>query len=87
MPRSLSAFNGALTKICKKAGLPTVTVHGLRHIYDTLLLENGASLSKISAVLGHSSINTTFEYYCDISDEGYNIKALMDNTFVPTGVA
>ena len=87
LPRSLSAFNGALTKICKKAGLPTVTVHGLRHIYATLLLENGASLSKISAVLGHSSINTTFEYYCDISDEGYNIKAFMDNTFVPTGVA
>ena len=87
LPRSLSALNGALTKICKKAGLPTVTVHGLRHIYATLLLENGASLSKISAVLGHSSINTTFEYYCDISDEGYNIKAFMDDNFVPTGAA
>ena len=55
--------------------------------YATLLLENGASLSKISAVLGHSSINTTFEYYCDISDEGYNIKAVMDDNFVPTGAA
>lgn len=87
LPHSLSAFNIALTKICKKAGLPTVSVHGLRHIYATLLLENGASLSKISAVLGHSSINTTFEYYCDISDEDHNIKAFMDNTFVPTGVA
>ncbi len=85
LPHSLSAFNIALTKICKKAALPTVTVHGLRHIYATLLIENGVSLSKISAVLGHSSINTTFEYYCDISDEGQNIKAFMDNTFVPAG--
>lgn len=84
-PHSLSAFNIALTKVCKKAALPTVTVHGLRHIYATLLIENGASLSKISAVLGHSSINTTFEYYCDIADEGHNIKAFMDNTFIPKG--
>ena len=71
------------SKLCKKASLPSITVHGLRHMYATILIENGASLSKISALLGHSSINTTFEYYCDISDESNNIKAFMDNTFVP----
>ena len=85
LPHSLSAFNIALTKICKKASLPTVTVHGLRHIYATVLIENGASLSKISAVLGHSSINTTFEYYWDVADESDNIKAFIDNTFIPKG--
>lgn len=84
-PHSLSAFNIALGKICKKAGLPSVTVHGLRHMYATILIENGASLSKISALLGHSSINTTFEYYCDVSDEDHNIKAFIDNTFIPKG--
>ena len=52
-------------------------------MYATILIENGASLSKISALLGHSSINTTFEYYCDISDESDNIKAFLDNTFIP----
>ena len=55
----------------------------MAHMYATILIENGASLSKISALLGHSSINTTFEYYCDISDESNNIKAFMDNTFIP----
>lgn len=84
-PHSLSAFNIALSKICKKASLPPVTVHGLRHIYATILFENGANLSKISALLGHSSINTTFEYYCDVADDGSNIKAFMDNTFIPNG--
>lgn len=82
-PHSMSAFNIALSKLCKKASLPSITVHGLRHMYATILIENGASLSKISALLGHSSINTTFEYYCDISDESNNIKAFMDNTFIP----
>ncbi len=86
-PHSLSAFNIALTKVCQSAALPIVTVHGLRHNYATILIENGASLSKISALLGHSSINTTFEYYCDIADDSYNIKAFMDNTFIPRGCA
>lgn len=54
-------------------------------MYATILIENGASLSKISALLGHSSINTTFEYYCDVSDEDHNIKAFIDNTFIPKG--
>lgn len=84
-PHSMSAFNIALGKICKKAGLPSISVHGLRHMYATILIENGANLSKISALLGHSSIHTTFEYYCDISDENSNIKAYMDDTFVPKG--
>ena len=79
----MSAFNTALNKLCKKASLPAISIHGLRHMYATILIENGASLSKISALLGHSSINTTFEYYCDISDESDNIKAFLDNTFVP----
>lgn len=82
-PHSMSAFNTALNKLCKKASLPAISVHGLRHMYATILIENGASLSKISALLGHSSINTTFEYYCDISDESDNIKAFLDNTFIP----
>lgn len=82
-PHSMRAFNIALNKLCKKSALPSITVHGLRHMYATILIENGTSLSKISALLGHSSINTTFEYYCDISDEGNNIKAFMDNTFIP----
>lgn len=84
-PHSLSALNNALLRICRKAGLPSISVHGLRHVYATILIENGASLSKISALLGHSSINTTFEYYCDVSDESHYIKAFMDNTFVPKG--
>ena len=80
---SLSAMNNALTRLCNKSGLPPITVHGLRHMYATILIEMGVPLVKISALLGHGSIHTTFEYYCDVMDENENILAFMNNAFVP----
>lgn len=82
-PRGLSSFNIALTKLCNRNGLPVITVHGLRHMFATILLEQGVSLVKISGLLGHSSIHTTYEYYCDVMDEKDKIIAFMNNTFIP----
>ena len=81
VPRSTSAMNGALTKLCSRNGLPHITVHGLRHIYSTILIEQGVPLVKISALLGHASVTTTFEYYCDVMDENEQIINFMNNTF------
>lgn len=66
---SASAFNNALTKLCGRNGLPHLTVHSLRHMYATILTEQGVPLVKVSALLGHSSVHTTFEYYCEAMDE------------------
>jgi integrase len=85
MPHSASAMNAALTRICKKNGLPHITVHGLRHMYATILIERNVPLVKISALLGHSSVNTTFEYYCDVMDENEQIISFMNSTFIPEG--
>lgn len=82
-PRSLSSFNQALTKLCNRNGLPIITVHGLRHMFATILIERGVPLVKISGLLGHSSIHTTYEYYCDVMDEKDKIIAFMNDTFVP----
>lgn len=79
---SMSAFNIALNKACKRSGVRSISVHSLRHIYATVLLERGVSLVKISALLGHSSIHTTFEYYCDVIDERESIKTYLNDTFV-----
>ena len=85
VPHSVTAFNNALAKLCERNALPHVTVHGLRHMYATILVEQGVSLVKISALLGHSSVNTTFEYYCDVMDENEKIISFMNSVFLPEG--
>lgn len=76
-------MNAALTKLCRRNSLPHITVHCLRHMYATILIEQGVPLVKISALLGHSSINTTFEYYCDVMDENERIISFMNTQFIP----
>ncbi len=85
LPHAVSAMNAALAKTCEKIGLPHVTVHGLRHMYATILIEQGVPLVKISALLGHSSVNTTFEYYCEVMDENGKIMSFMNQQFEPEG--
>ena len=63
--------------------MPPITVHGLRHMFATILLERGVLIEKISGLLGHNSIHTTFEFYCEIMDENEKIKAFMNNNFIP----
>ena len=87
LPHSTAAMNSALTKLCSRNGLPHITVHGLRHMYATILVEQKVPLIKISALLGHASVNTTFEYYCEVMDENEQIITFMNNTFIPEGSA
>ena len=86
LPHSMASLNGYLIKICKNHSIPKVTVHSLRHIYATILIEAGVELPIISAKLGHSSIHTTFDFYCSVMDEKAKITAFMNNTYSPEEV-
>ncbi len=54
-------------------------------MFATILVEQGVPLVKISGLLGHSSVNTTFEYYCDVMDEKEKIITFMNDAFIPEG--
>lgn len=83
LPHAVASFNTALTKLCKRSGLPHLTVHSLRHMYASILMEQGVPLIKVSALLGHSSLSTTFEYYCEVMDETEKIRNFLNNNFIP----
>ena len=85
LSHSVSAMNNALSRLCSRNGLPHISVHSLRHQYATILIEQKVPLAKISALLGHSSVTTTFEYYCDVMDEDEQIITFMNDTFISEG--
>lgn len=79
--RNQSSLNNFLNKLCKQKSIPSITVHGLRHMFATILIENQVELEVISAILGHSSVHTTFDLYCDVMEEKGKISAFMNTQF------
>lgn len=82
-PHYPNSFNSYLYKKCPKIMIPTISVHGLRHMFATILIEKGVSLTKIASLLGHSSPNTTFDIYCGIMEEREKILTFINKTFKP----
>ncbi|SPR11614.1 integrase [Orientia tsutsugamushi] len=56
------AIQCSWNKIRKKAGIPDVTIHDLRRMFATWMINNGEELNTIAKMLGHSSITTTKIY-------------------------
>ena len=61
-----STVNDVLRRRCKLAGIPTISIHGLRHTHASLLLFAGVSIASVARRLGHASINTTQKTYLHI---------------------
>ena len=61
-----STVNDILTRHCKKAGIPIISIHGLRHTHASLLLFAGVSIASVAQRLGHSSMTTTQKTYACI---------------------
>ena len=64
-----STVNDILERHCKKAGVPVITVHGLRHTHASLLLFAGVSIASVARRLGHASMTTTQKTYLHIIQE------------------
>ena len=64
-----STVNDILTRHCKKAEIPVISVHGLRHTHASLLLFAGVSIASVAQRLGHSSMTTTQKTYLHIIQE------------------
>src|SRR5574344_115449 len=64
-----STLNNYIGKKCKKAKLPIISIHGLRHTHASLLLFAGVSIASVARRLGHSNMTTTQKTYLHIINE------------------
>jgi integrase len=64
-----STVNNRLKALCKKAEIPVISAHCLRHSHASLLIYAGVSIASIAKRLGHSSVTTTQETYLHIIHE------------------
>jgi len=64
-----STMNDLLKRRCKKANVPIISIHGLRHTHASLLLFAGVSIASVAKRLGHASMTTTQKTYLHIIHE------------------
>lgn len=81
--KSYSTYLAALNNICTRCGLQKTGLHGLRHVYASILIEQNVPLEKISKLMGHKSVSTTFEVYCGIVQAKEHIRKYVDSNLNP----
>lgn len=54
-------------RVLKRAGLPKVRFHDLRHTFATLALQNGVDIKTVSGMLGHFSAGFTLDTYAHVT--------------------
>lgn len=64
-----STLNNRLKRHCIKAGVPIISIHGLRHTHASLLLFAGVSIASVARRLGHANMTTTQQIYLHIIQE------------------
>lgn len=62
-PLETGALTRQFKRALKRAELPNVTFHSLRHSAGSIMLAHGAQLVDVSAILGHSSVAITARIY------------------------
>ena len=64
-----------LHRVLKRAGLPEVRFHDLRHTFATLALQNGVDIKTVSGMLGHFSAGFTLDTYAHVTTSAQKAAA------------
>lgn len=84
--KSSNTIGNAVKRICRNAGVPYISPHGLRHLCATILIENGADLEWVAKMLGHKSVQTTMNIYCGQLEDLDKISPFVNKAFDPFNV-
>ncbi|WP_455582851.1 tyrosine-type recombinase/integrase [Dysosmobacter sp.] len=68
-PMSPDSVLHMLQRVLKRAGLPRIRFHDLRHTFATLALQNGVDVKTVSGMLGHYSAGFTLDTYAHVTTD------------------
>ena len=58
-----------LQRVLKRAGLPRIRFHDLRHTFATMALQNGVDVKTVSSMLDHYSAGFTLDTYAHVTTD------------------
>lgn len=67
-PMDVRTYRRRFKRLLKKAGLPDIPFHALRHTFSTRAIEVGMDYRTLSEILGHSSVAITLDIYAHSLD-------------------
>lgn len=59
----------SLDRLIRDAGLPSMSLHTLRHTYGSVMLRRKVDISDVSALMGHANISITYNKYIHVIQE------------------
>ena len=68
-PISPGSVLNMLHRMLKRAGLPQIRFHDLRHTFATVALQNGVDIKTVSGMLGHYSAGFTLDTYAHVTTQ------------------
>lgn len=69
LPTDPGAAYDRMKALLKKAGLPDIRFHDLRHTFATLALQNGVDIRTVSGMLGHADAGFTLRTYTHTNNQ------------------
>lgn len=61
-----ATFNRHLNILCQDAGVPEISIHGLRHTHASILIANKVPIMVVSKRLGHAEVSITENVYAHL---------------------
>ena len=84
-PLNFTSLARVFDELIKGAGVTRIPPHSLRHTYASLTLANGKDISVVSEMLGHASVQTTYDIYRHVipgesAKVADDFQKMLDNT-------
>ncbi len=86
--RTDESSRGWFSQAVRRAGVPMMTPHDLRHTAASLAVQAGANVKAVQRMLGHASAAMTLDVYADLFDDDLdNVAARLDEGLTRSNVA